>query len=53
MQKSARYVQAGEPLIEVGNAERLEMVIDILSTDAVKVEPGDQVQIEHWGEKRS
>lgn len=49
MQKSARFVQAGEPLLEVGNAEQLELVIDILSTDAVKVKPGALVQIEHWG----
>lgn len=48
-QKSARYVQAGEPLLEIGNAEQLELVIDILSTDAVKVKPGALIQIEHWG----
>lgn len=48
-QKSARYVQAGEPLLEIGNATQLELVIDILSTDAVKVKPGALIQIEHWG----
>ena len=49
MQKSARFVQAGEPLLEVGNAAQLELVVDILSTDAVKVKPGALIQIEHWG----
>lgn len=49
MQKSARFVQAGAPLLEVGNAAQLELVIDILSTDAVRVEPGDLIHIEHWG----
>ncbi|NJN20285.1 MAG: HlyD family efflux transporter periplasmic adaptor subunit [Leptolyngbya sp. RL_3_1] len=49
MQESARFVQAGDPLLEVGNAAQLELVIDILSTDAVQVELGDLIQIEHWG----
>ncbi|MBE9079644.1 HlyD family efflux transporter periplasmic adaptor subunit [Romeria aff. gracilis LEGE 07310] len=53
MQKSARFVQAGEPLIEVGNADQLELVIDILSTDAVSVEPGALIQIEQWGGEES
>ncbi len=53
MQKSARSVQAGEPLLEVGNARQLELVVDILSTDAVKVEPGALIQIEHWGGEAS
>lgn len=49
MQESARFVQAGEPLLEVGNASQLELVIDILSTDAVSVKPGALIQIEQWG----
>ncbi|MGB5961171.1 MAG: HlyD family efflux transporter periplasmic adaptor subunit [Coleofasciculaceae cyanobacterium] len=53
MQKSARFVQAGEPLLEVGNSAQLELVVDILSTDAVKVKPGALIQIEHWGGEKS
>ncbi|NJR70698.1 MAG: HlyD family efflux transporter periplasmic adaptor subunit [Synechococcales cyanobacterium CRU_2_2] len=49
MEKSARFVQAGEPLLEVGNASQLELVIDILSSDAIRVEPGALIQIEQWG----
>ncbi|NJN11202.1 MAG: HlyD family efflux transporter periplasmic adaptor subunit [Richelia sp. RM2_1_2] len=49
VQESARFVQAGDPLLEVGNAAQLELVVDILSTDAVKVKPGASIQIEHWG----
>ncbi|NJL00867.1 MAG: efflux RND transporter periplasmic adaptor subunit [Spirulinaceae cyanobacterium SM2_1_0] len=49
LQESARFVQAGEPLLEIGNANQLELVIDILSTDAVQVEPGDLIEIDHWG----
>lgn len=49
MQESARFVAAGTPLLEVGNPEELELVIDVLSTDAVQVEAGDRVWITQWG----
>ncbi len=47
--ESARFVQAGDPLIELGNPEELELVIDVLSTDAVKIKPGDQIVVDQWG----
>ena len=47
--KSERVVAVGEALIEVGDPADLEAVIDILSTDAVKVRPGDKAYIEQWG----
>lgn len=47
--KSERVVTSGDPLIEVGNPADLEAVIDVLSTDAVKVKPGDAAFIQHWG----
>lgn len=46
---SARHVTPGTPLLELGNANRLELVIDILSADAVRVSPGDPIQIQRWG----
>ncbi len=49
LQESARVVQAGDPLLELGNAAQLELVVDILSTDAVQVEPGALIQVEQWG----
>jgi HlyD family secretion protein len=48
-QESAAIVQAGAQLIEVGDAGDLEVEIDVLSSDAVKVTPGDVVLLEHWG----
>jgi HlyD family secretion protein len=48
-QESAAIVQAGAQLIEVGDAGDLEVEIDVLSSDAVKVTPGDTVLLEHWG----
>ena len=47
--KSARFVQAGDPLIELGNPKELELVIDVLSTDAVQIQPGDPIIVEQWG----
>lgn len=47
--ESERVVTAGTPLLEVGDPQRLEIVVDLLSQDAVKVERGADVMIEDWG----
>jgi HlyD family secretion protein len=49
LHKSAGVVNAGEPLVEIGNPVDLEIVADLLSSDAVKVEAGQQVLIDNWG----
>lgn len=49
LEKSERMVQAGTPLMQVGDPNGLEIVIDVLSSDAVKVEPGASILIEGWG----
>lgn len=49
MQKSEAIVQPGTPLLEVGNPNDLEIVIDVLSNDAVSIQPGASVSIERWG----
>ncbi|QDZ41074.1 HlyD family efflux transporter periplasmic adaptor subunit [Euhalothece natronophila Z-M001] len=49
LEKSARHVNAGTPLIEIGNPNQLEIVIDVLSTEAVRVQPGATIQVERWG----
>ena len=48
-EKSERVVSAGTPLVEMGNPEDIELVIDVLSSDAVKVEPDMRVKVEEWG----
>ena len=48
-QKSAAVVQAGTPLVEVGDRRGLELVIDLLTTDAVSVSPGTPVTVSGWG----
>ena len=49
LEKNERIVSAGTPLVEIGNPGLLEVVIDVLSSDAVRVRPGNQVWIEDWG----
>ena len=44
-----RVVAAGAPLLEVGDPGGLEVVVDLLSTDAVAVSPGDTMQLTGWG----
>ncbi|UCF66526.1 MAG: HlyD family efflux transporter periplasmic adaptor subunit [Acidobacteriota bacterium] len=53
LRESEAVVAAGEPLIEVGKPEEIEIVADYLSADAVKIRPGDRVLIEEWGGERS
>jgi HlyD family secretion protein len=49
LQESEAVVAAGMPLVEIGNPRDLELVIDVLSTDAVEIKPGADVVIERWG----
>lgn len=49
LEPSARFVAAGTPLLTLGDPNSLELVIDILSTDAVRVSPGNPVYLERWG----
>ncbi len=51
-QESATVVSVGTPLIELGDPQNLEMQIDVLSTDAVRIRPGSKLTIEHWGGER-
>lgn len=47
--ESESVVPAGERLVEIGDPRRLEIVADLLSTDAVRVQPGARAIIEQWG----
>jgi HlyD family secretion protein len=48
-EKSERVVAAGQTLMELGDPSRLEVVVDLLSEDAVRVRAGDQVIVDEWG----
>ncbi len=44
---SERFIDVGTPLIEIGNPADIEIVADVLSTDAGKIDPGALVLIEN------
>lgn len=46
---SERVVAAGEPLLSIGDLGNLEVVVELLSSEAVKVAPGMPVLVEGWG----
>jgi HlyD family secretion protein len=48
-QKSAGVMAAGTPLVEIGDPAALEIVVDLLTTNAVQVRPGTEVVIQGWG----
>jgi HlyD family secretion protein len=49
LQESEGPVAAGAPLLEIGDPSRLELRVDLLTTEAVRVRPGARVEIVHWG----
>lgn len=49
LHESEGVVTAGQPLVEIGDPHDLEIVVDYLSTDAVKIRPGQHVVIDKWG----
>jgi HlyD family secretion protein len=49
LQESETIVQAGAPLIEIGDPQDIEVVAELLSTDAVQITPGAPVRIDGWG----
>lgn len=49
LQTSEAIVALGTPLIELGDTSRLEIVAELLTTDALAAVPGSRVLIERWG----
>jgi len=48
-QEDAGVVSPGTQLMELGDPGDLEMEIDVLSTDAVRIQRGARVYVDHWG----
>jgi HlyD family secretion protein len=48
-QESESPVTSGQRLMEIGDPAQLEVEIDVLSSDAVKIQPGAKVWLEQWG----
>jgi HlyD family secretion protein len=51
-QESTRTLPVGTEILKIGDTTALECVIDVLSTDAVKIARGAKVYLEHWGGER-
>ncbi len=49
VRESEGVIQAGEAILEVGDPGALEVVVDVLSFDAVKLAPGIRVHLSGWG----
>ena len=49
LQENEAVVQPGTPLFELGDVEHLEVIAEVLTTDAVAIHPGAPVIVERWG----
>ena len=49
VQPSEAVVGLGAPLVELADLGRLEVVAELLTTDAAAVRPGTEVRVERWG----
>ena len=49
LHESEGLVQAGQPLLEIGNPDTLEITVEVLSTQAVQIAPGSKVLFDRWG----
>jgi HlyD family secretion protein len=47
--ESEGAVAMGEPIIEIGDPKDIEVRVELLSADAVKIRPGMPVSFERWG----
>lgn len=47
--RSEGHVNPGEPLLEIGDTHNIEITVDVLSQDAVRIEPGMRVIVDEWG----
>lgn len=53
VRESEGTVAMGEALVEIGDARAIEIVVEVLSADAVKIAPGMRVLLERWGGEKA
>ncbi|MCW8914760.1 MAG: efflux RND transporter periplasmic adaptor subunit [Magnetovibrio sp.] len=49
LRESEGVIEIASPLIEIGDPTRMEIVVDLLSSDAVRIREGATVNIDGWG----
>ena len=47
--ESEQVVAAGTPLVEIGNPEDIQVIVHLLSSDAVSITPGTEAELTDWG----
>lgn len=47
--ENEQVVQAGQAILQIGDPRDIDVVVELLSTDAVEVKPGAAARIEGWG----
>jgi HlyD family secretion protein len=51
-QESETVVPVGAPILELGDPQNLEVVVDVLTADAAAIPPGAEVELDHGGNAR-
>lgn len=51
-QESETVVPVGAPILELGDPQNLEVVVDVLTADAAAIRPGAEVELDHGGNAR-
>lgn len=49
--ESEAAVSPGEPLVDIGDTDKLEVRVEVLSSDAIKIQKGTPVLFERWGDE--
>ncbi|HSD18917.1 MAG TPA: HlyD family efflux transporter periplasmic adaptor subunit, partial [Anaeromyxobacter sp.] len=49
LRESEGPIAAGTPILELGDSRALEVEVELLTTQAVRVEPGARVEVVRWG----
>jgi len=47
--ESEGVIAEGTPIMTIGDPGKIELVVDLLSREAVRAKPGDRVEIRAWG----
>lgn len=52
-ERSERVIVVGTPILEVGDPTALELVVDVLSSEASRIRPGAIALVDSWGDGES